>query len=74
MVVGSLRTETILDVWKSQRLSSMARPDRSLFEDSSCGTCDSHPACNARGRCYVSALQSTGKLHAPDAFCTRAPQ
>jgi pyrroloquinoline quinone biosynthesis protein E len=74
MVVGSLRTETILDVWKSQRLSSMARPDRSLFEDSSCGTCDSHPACNARGRCYVSALQSTGKLHAPDAFCTRAAQ
>jgi radical SAM protein with 4Fe4S-binding SPASM domain len=74
MVVGSLRTQTILDVWTSRRLSSMARPDRALFEDSSCSTCHGHSACNARGRCYVSALQITGKLHAPDAFCTQAPQ
>lgn len=74
MVVGSLRTQTILGVWNSDRLSTMTRPDRSIFEQSSCGDCGSHSACNARGRCYVSALQSSGKLHAPDAFCSQTPQ
>ena len=63
--------EMFLDVWNGKRLATLARPPRALFGDSSCGTCGSHSACNARGRCYVSALQNAGTLHAPDAFCTQ---
>jgi radical SAM protein with 4Fe4S-binding SPASM domain len=74
MIVGSLRHQTLLDVWNGERLAVMSRPPRALFEDSSCGACDSHWACNARGRCYVSALQSSDRLHAPDAFCTQPNQ
>lgn len=69
--VGSLTTQTILEVWNSSRLHALSRPNRDVFQDTDCWSCEGHQACNARGRCYVSALQNTGQLHAPDAFCTR---
>lgn len=71
MIVGSLRTQSLMDVWTSDRLTAMSRPGRDVFGDSACGNCEGHSSCNARGRCYVSALQNAGTLHAPDAFCTR---
>ncbi len=71
MIVGSLRTQSLIEVWTGDRLTAMSRPGREVFGDSSCGSCHSHSACNARGRCYVSALQTAGTLHAPDAFCTQ---
>lgn len=69
--VGSLRSQTILEVWEDARLRALSRPDRDAFSGTDCSSCEGHQACNARGRCYVSSLQSTGRLHAPDAFCTR---
>jgi radical SAM protein with 4Fe4S-binding SPASM domain len=72
MRIGTLRDRTILDVWNSSFLRSMTRPDRSAFSGTSCFSCGQHDGCNSRGRCYVSALQQTGSLHAPDAFCTRS--
>lgn len=72
MTVGSLQEESLLEIWNGQRLRSLARPSRQEYEGTSCATCGSHDACNSRGRCYVSALQDTGRSHAPDAFCTQA--
>ncbi|MET0647655.1 MAG: SPASM domain-containing protein, partial [Pyrinomonadaceae bacterium] len=69
--VGSLRSQTILEVWNSARLHAMSKPDRDAYAGTDCCSCEGHQACNARGRCYVSSLQNTGRLHAPDAFCTR---
>jgi radical SAM protein with 4Fe4S-binding SPASM domain len=71
MIVGSLRTQSLIEIWTGDRLMAMSRPGREVFGDSACGTCHGHSACNARGRCYVSALQDAGTLHAPDAFCTQ---
>jgi pyrroloquinoline quinone biosynthesis protein E len=72
MTVGSLQEQSLLEIWNGQRLKSLARPNRQAYEGTSCSTCESHDGCNSRGRCYVSALQDTGRLHAPDAFCTQA--
>lgn len=71
MKVANLRDHSLLEAWNSQSLRSMTRPDRSAFGGTACSNCEQHDGCNARGRCYVSALQDTGRLHAPDAFCTR---
>ena len=71
LTVGSLRTQTILEIWNGPHLRALSKPERESFAGTACEPCDNHQACNSRGRCYVSALQSTGQLHAPDAFCTR---
>jgi MoaA/NifB/PqqE/SkfB family radical SAM enzyme len=69
--VGSLCTQSILEVWNSPQLRALSQPDRGAYVGTACCSCEGHQACNARGRCYVSSLQSTGQLHAPDAFCSR---
>jgi radical SAM protein with 4Fe4S-binding SPASM domain len=71
MFVGSLRYQSLLDVWNGPSLASMARPTRTSFEGTTCSSCEGHDGCNARGRCYVSSLQTRERLFAPDAFCTR---
>lgn len=73
MQVGSLRDHTLLEIWNGGALRSMIRPERSVYRGTACCDCPGHDGCNARGRCYVSSLQETGLLHAPDAFCTRVP-
>jgi len=69
--VGSLTQQTILDVWNGPHLHALSKPGRESFAGTACEPCGNHQACNARGRCYVSALQTSGQLHAPDAFCTQ---
>lgn len=69
--IGSLRTQTILEMWNGPSLRAMSQPERGAYAGTDCHSCEGHQACNARGRCYVSSLQSAGRLHAPDAFCTR---
>jgi len=71
MIVGSLRNQSLLEVWRGPTLASMARPARTSFETGPCFSCEEHDGCNARGRCYVSSLQTHGRLYAQDAFCTR---
>lgn len=70
MVVGSLLTSTLLDIWNSVELHSLTRPTRKPFEGTSCFQCGSHETCNSRGRCYVSSLMNAGRLHAPDRYCS----
>jgi len=69
--VGSLCTQSIVEVWNGSRLRALSQPGRDAYEGTACFSCGGHDACNARGRCYVSALQNTTRLHAPDDFCTR---
>jgi radical SAM protein with 4Fe4S-binding SPASM domain len=71
MIVGSLRHQTLLEIWNSRRLAGMARPARTSFEGTTCFSCEGHDGCNARGRCYLSSLQTHGSLYAQDAFCTQ---
>lgn len=72
MTVGSLQEQSLLEMWTGSRLKNLARPHRQAYEGTSCVSCEGQDGCNSRGRCYVSSLQSHGRLHAPDAFCTQA--
>ena len=69
--VGSLSRQTILEVWNGPNLHALSQPGREVFAGTACEPCGNHQVCNARGRCYVSALQTSGQLHAPDVFCTQ---
>jgi MoaA/NifB/PqqE/SkfB family radical SAM enzyme len=71
MIVGSLRDQSLLEIWRGPSLASVVRPTRSSFEATTCFSCEEHDGCNSRGRCYVSSLQTSGRLYAQDAFCIR---
>lgn len=75
LIVGSLRKDTILDIWNCKELASFSSPSPGAYAATACHGCGSFEACNARGRCYFTALTRSGRLHAPDDFCAqdRAP-
>lgn len=67
--VGSLESETMLEIWNGSALAASVAPERSTYRGTGCFSCGSLEACNARGRCIVGALQQTGRIAAPDPFC-----
>jgi radical SAM protein with 4Fe4S-binding SPASM domain len=69
LAVGSLNEQSILDIWNGPRLGALVDPSRAVYAGTACASCAGFAACNRRGRCYVSALEGGGRLHAPDAFC-----
>ena len=69
LVVGSLETQTICEIWEGFALRSLNAPARSDYAGTSCESCGGFGACNTRGRCYVSAIAKSGTLFAPDQFC-----
>lgn len=71
LVVGDLRHDTLLDIWNSTRLASLSTPDEQAYEGTGCHGCGSFSRCNQRGRCFYTARLAGGRLHAPDARCTR---
>jgi MoaA/NifB/PqqE/SkfB family radical SAM enzyme len=70
LVVGSLPEQTLLDLWEGGTLAAVHRPAPRAYEGTACSGCGGFDACHSRGRCFVSSLSETGRLHAPDAFCT----
>jgi pyrroloquinoline quinone biosynthesis protein E len=71
LVVGSLQRQTLLEIWNGAALHRFSEPSRDAYAGSGCSDCDNFGGCNARGRCFFTALQSSNRLHAPDAFCQR---
>jgi MoaA/NifB/PqqE/SkfB family radical SAM enzyme len=71
LIVGSVREQSLLDIWNGVPLRRLIEPDRDVFAGSACHGCEGVAGCNARGRCYFTALQRSGRLHAPDAFCRK---
>src|SRR5262249_39830262 len=45
MRVGSLRAQSILEVWNSMTLKAMVRPDREAYAGTACTSCDGHSRC-----------------------------
>jgi len=70
LVVGDLKTESLMDVWKGPRLAALYAPSPEAYAGTACSGCGSFGRCNARGRCFASALSTHERLHAPDAACT----
>lgn len=71
LMVGSLKKQTIMDIWQGQLLEKTQQPPPGVFKESNCFKCPSFDLCNRRGRCYFSSLANYGELYAPDAFCRR---
>jgi len=56
LIVGDLRTQTLMDIWDSTAMERLGKPARSEYGTSLCADCDGFEACNSRGRCYFTAL------------------
>lgn len=73
IVVGSLLNNSILEIWNGTWLGRFTNPSSEEYGGSGCRGCGSFEACNSRGRCYFTALTRSGRLYAPDDFCTKDP-
>jgi PqqA peptide cyclase len=71
LVIGSLLTQSIMDIWTGERFDQWREPKRPSFAGTSCSGCGGFDACNGRGRCVASAYLEHDRMHAPDAFCSR---
>jgi pyrroloquinoline quinone biosynthesis protein E len=71
LIFGDLSKQDLLTVWRGEPRASLARPSRALFHGSACEDCSDFDGCNARGRCYLQAIDQCGRLYGPDPFCTR---
>ena len=71
LIVGDLREDTLLDIWRGARLAALYAPTASEYAGTSCHDCGGFTRCNERGRCFYTATLASGRLHAPDAWCTR---
>lgn len=71
LIVGSVRDQSLLDIWQSDALAALLRPARTRYADTACSDCDGFEACHDRGRCYFTAIANSGQPYAPDAFCRR---
>jgi radical SAM protein with 4Fe4S-binding SPASM domain len=69
LIVGDLKTQSLMDVWDGAALARFRNPTRSEYGNTLCSDCGGFEACNSRGRCYFTALAGQGRLHAPDIFC-----
>jgi len=69
LMLGSLETQSIREIWEGQKLRALNQPSNKIYENTACKTCSEFAGCNARGRCYVSAMARSKSLFAPDQFC-----
>jgi radical SAM protein with 4Fe4S-binding SPASM domain len=69
LYAGSVREQTLLEIWESDRLTELNTPLPDRFEGTACAPCAEFHACNARGRCYLSSYQRLGRVYGPDTYC-----
>ena len=69
--LGNVYSDSIVDIWNSDRIKEFSNPPKALFEMSNCYACDSFEYCvRERGLCYIhSYLINKGNIYAPDYFC-----
>ena len=69
LVVGDLKTQSLMDIWNGKKLSQLTFPDRRSLTDTQCAGCQGLEACNDRGRCLLSSLSKRSQLFGPDIGC-----
>ncbi|UZJ37655.1 radical SAM/SPASM domain-containing protein [Prosthecochloris sp. SCSIO W1103] len=73
-VVGSLREQTITEVWNSPEIDAFVHPSKELFKGTECETCDEFDECHAvYGRCFRDAFFTYQNLYTPSPNCPKAP-
>lgn len=77
-IIGDLKTQSILDVWNSQRANELFKlRQSSIGEESICKSCTVFDSCRQRkGVCWKEILMAYGALHwdFPDPRCPKAPK
>ncbi|HXH40132.1 MAG TPA: radical SAM protein [Thermoanaerobaculia bacterium] len=70
LIYGDLRTQSIMEVWQSERITEITGAPRPAYERTVCGRCKQFTECNERrGRCTMSTLLEHGTPFAPDVYC-----
>jgi radical SAM protein with 4Fe4S-binding SPASM domain len=69
MVVGSLRTASVHEVWSSPAMLASLKPPRELYRGTDCYDCGYFDVCHQRGRCYYDAYLTSGTLYGPQTTC-----
>ncbi len=70
LIYGDLRTQSIMEVWQSDRIAQLTRAPREMYAGTTCARCKKFVQCNERrGRCTLSALLEYDTPYAPDGYC-----
>jgi radical SAM protein with 4Fe4S-binding SPASM domain len=76
-VIGSIRDQSIMEMWNGKRAIDLAYPDQNQVKDGACSTCTEFIECHhKKGRCFKKTLQAYGLSNPdwPDPNCPYAPQ
>jgi MoaA/NifB/PqqE/SkfB family radical SAM enzyme len=70
LTYGDLRTQSIMEVWESDRIARINRAPVEAYAGTVCGRCKKLMECNQRrGRCSLTAMLEYQTPFAPDAYC-----
>jgi len=75
-LIGDLRRQSVMEVWRSPQAMALANPDQASVPDGPCKYCEDYYRCQSeRGRCYRDVLKCYGwkRPHFPDPTCPFAP-
>lgn len=67
--IGRVPTQSLKDIWDSQKILNLIAPSPELFEGTRCYRCLLFDECNTRGRCYVESFKDYRRTYAPDRTC-----
>jgi radical SAM protein with 4Fe4S-binding SPASM domain len=71
-IVGDLRSQSILEMWRSPEWNGLCAPEQSLYEGTACYSCSDFGSCTTqRRRCFISTLAAYGRAFGPEPSCPR---
>lgn len=70
--VGDANSQSIQEIWNSERLLRFIHPDRAQFSGTLCHNCEEFEGCMwEKGRCYRDAYFSYGSIYEPPPLCPK---
>lgn len=70
--VGDVNTQSISDIWNSDKLLNFIYPSREQFTDTQCETCTEFETCMwKQGRCYRDAFFNYGSIYQTPPLCPK---
>lgn len=73
--MGDLKTQTIREVWESQRFLDFTYPAQETFASETCRRCDAFKTCaHVMGHCFKDCLKVYGTVFDTNPFCPKAPR
>ncbi|MBW9211886.1 SPASM domain-containing protein [Bulleidia sp. zg-1013] len=71
--VGNIYKSSLFDIWDSINLKNIIEPNRELFKNTECYSCEKFKECvYGKGICYVRAKVISGNYYSIDPFCPKS--